>query len=190
MLESLVSNSRSYRRFDQTYKVNEQILHELVNLARLSPTGANIQPLKFYIACSPEVNEIIFPTLSWAGYLKDWGGPSEGERPTAYIIILGDKRIKDSFGIDPGIAAQSMMLGAVEKGMGGCMIASVKRSILSHALNLPDHFEILLVLALGKPVEKVVLEDLPVSGDIRYYRGSDNVHHVPKRSLNDLIINQ
>jgi nitroreductase len=189
MIKDLVLQSRSCRRFDQTHQVNEETLRALVDLARLSPTGANMQPLKFFIAFSNEMNAKIFPTLSWAGYLKDWSGPIEGERPTAYIIILGDKTIKENFGVDPGIAAQSMLLGAVEMGLGGCMIASVKREALKEALHIADHFETLLVLALGKPLETVVIEEVPQSGDIRYYRDKLGIHHVPKRSLEDLIIN-
>lgn len=189
MIKDLVLKSRSFRRFDQSHKIDEKTLRELVELAQFSPTGANMQPLKFIIAYTPKMNELIFPQLAWAGYLKEWGGPKEGERPTGYIIILGDKTIKENFGVDHGIAAQSIMLGAVEKGLGGCMIASVKRSALSHALAIPEHLEILLVLALGKPNEEVVLEELPESGDIRYYRDSLDVHHVPKRKLDDLLIN-
>lgn len=68
------------------------------------------------------------------------------------------------------------------------MIASVRRQELHQALNLPDELEIVLVIALGKPVETVVLEDLPTDGSIRYYRDAQQVHHVPKRSLQDLIV--
>ena len=136
------------------------------------------------------MNEIIFPHLGWAGYLQDWPGPKEGERPTGYIIILGDKSIKQSFGCDHGIAAQSILLGAVEKGYGGCMLASVnEREKLSASLELPDNLLILLVIALGVPKESVVIDPLGADGDIKYWRDDDGVHHVPKRSLDELIIN-
>ena len=132
---------------------------------------------------------MIFPHLGWAGYLKDWSGPIEGERPTGYIIILGDKSIKQSFGCDHGIAAQSILLGAVEKGLGGCMLASVdRREDLMVELGLPDNLLILLVLALGKPKETVVIDPLPEDGDIKYWRDAQGVHHVPKRSLEELIV--
>ena len=188
MLKDLVLKSRSYRRFDQSHPIDRQTLLDLVELARLSPTGANKQPLKFYLSNAPEENLNIFGTLSWAGYLKDWR-PQLGEQPSAYIVILGDKRIKENFGVDHGIAAQSIMLGAVEKGLGGCMIASISKEALRLLLALPSYYEILLVLALGKPVEKVILEDLGQEGDIRYYRDAEGVHHVPKRSLDTLVIN-
>lgn len=134
------------------------------------------------------MNAIIYQHLAWAGSLKDWDGPQEGERPTAYVIIFGDTEIKSSFGVDYGIAAQSIMLGAAEQGLGGCMIASVQRNTLREALGIPDRYEILLVLALGKPAETVVMERIEVSGSVRYYRDAEGVHHVPKRSLEDLIV--
>jgi len=188
MIKELVLINRSYRRFDANVLVNTQTLYDLVELARICPSAANLQPIKYYLSNSADLNDIIFSTLAWAGYLKDWAGPQQDEQPSAYIIILGDKSIKADFGIDPGIVAQTMLLGAVEKGLGGCMIASVRRQELHQALNLPDELEIVLVIALGKPVETVVLEDLPTDGSIRYYRDAQQVHHVPKRSLQDLIV--
>ena len=187
-LINLVKRSRSYRRFDGTFQVKPKILRGLIQLARYSPTGNNQQPLKFWLSNTPEMNAKIFQHLAWAGSLKDWDGPQEGERPTAYIIILGDTEIKSSFGVDYGIAAQSIMLGAAEQGLGGCMIASVQRNSLREALGIPERYEILLVLALGKPAETVVMERIEVSGGVRYYRDAEGVHHVPKRSLEDLIV--
>ena len=167
MIEELVMRNRSYRRFDERVPVTMNTLRDLVNLARLSPSARNAQPLKYWLCCEPNQNALVFPTLAWAGYLKDWGGPKEGERPTAYIILLGDRDVAQNFGVDPGIAVQSMLLGAVERGLGGCIIASVQRAALSAALGISDRYEILMVLALGKPVETVQIDPLPESGDIR-----------------------
>lgn len=188
MLRDLVIKNRSYRRFHQDQPVSEETLRELVDLARLSASGSNMQPLKYILACRPEANARIFPYLAWAGYLKDWGGPAEGERPSAYIVILGDKTIRANAGVDHGIAAQTILLGATERGLGGCMIGAIQRTGLAQELELPKHLEILLVLALGMPAERVVLEDVGPDGDIRYYRDADDVHHVPKRSLDELIV--
>jgi len=179
--------NRSYRRFHQTITVSRETLKELVDLARLSATGGNVQPLKFILSCEPKKNDLIFPHLKWAGYLKDWA-PEEGEKPAAYIIVLGDKRIKQSFGCDHGIAAQSILLGATEKNLGGCIVGTIQKPALSKALEIPEHFEILLVLALGKPKETVVIEPVGPDGDIKYWRDAKSVHHVPKRSLDELII--
>lgn len=187
-LDTLVQKSRSYRRFDEAHQIHGDTLRELIRLAQYSPTGNNMQPLKFWLSNTPETNATIFPHLGWAGSLKDWKGPEKGERPTAYIIILGDTDIQVSFGVDYGIAAQSIMLGAAEKGLGGCMIGSARREVLRSALGIPERYKILLVLALGKPVETVVTEPLGDDGEIRYYRDTDGVHHVPKRSLGELIL--
>jgi nitroreductase len=186
-IKELITKTRSYRRFDENHKIEYKTLENLVNLARLSSSGGNRQPLKYLIINTAEEGEKIFPTLSWAGYLTEWPGPDKGERPSAYIIILGDKTISDTFQIDHGIAAQSIMLGATEAGLGGCMISSVKRDDLMEELKIPEKFEILMVLAFGIPVEKVVIEEIK-DGDVKYWRDNNKNHHVPKRSLNELII--
>jgi len=187
MIEDLIRQNRSYRRFHQDVPVRIETLRALVNLARMSASGANLQPLKYVLCSDRETNARIFPHTRWAGYLKDWGGPMEGERPAAYIVILGDTEIRKSFGCDHGIAAQSIMLGATERGLGGCIIASIDRDALRQTLDIPEQHEILLVLALGKPNETVVLEEVGPDGDIKYYRDDEDVHHVPKRSLDELI---
>ena len=188
MLKDLVFANRSYRRFAQSEAISESALRELIDLARCCASAGNLQSLKYIISCTPERNAVVFPTLSWAGYLADWHGPEEGERPSAYVIVLGDTRIQKSFFCDYGIAAQTILLGAVEKGYGGCMFGSIDRDQLRKRLSIPDYFEILLAIALGRPVEKVVLEDVGPDGSIKYYRDAAKVHHVPKRRLDELIL--
>jgi len=188
-IRELVLKNRSYRRFHQDQTVDRQTLVELVDLARHSASGNNWQPLKFFLSADPETNALIFPHTRWAGRLPDWPGPIEGERPAAYIVILGDKSIQDTFGVDHGIAAQSMLLGAAERGLGGCMIGSVQRVKLHRDLGLAENLHILLVVALGVPRETVVINPVGPDGEIGYWRDEDDVHHVPKRSLDDLIVN-
>ena len=188
MLKDLVTRNRSYRRFDESARIAPETLHELVELARLSASGSNRQPLKFYLAWEAKVNALIFPHLGWAGYLKDWGGPGEGERPAGYILILGDTELSQTFGCDHGIAAQSILLGAAERGLGGCMIGTIKVDPLRTALGIPERYKFLLVIALGKPVETVVLETVSADGDIKYWRDAAGVHHVPKRRLEEIIL--
>jgi nitroreductase len=188
VLKDLVLKNRSYRRFHEEVEVDCQTLRELVDLARLSASASNKQPLRYMLACTKEKNALIFPTLAWADYLKDWNGPSVGERPSAYIIVLADNEISTTFSWDAGICSQSILLGATEKGLGGCIIGSVNKPSLKEALNIPDTYEIVFVLALGKPKEHVVIEPVPASGDIKYWRDAEETHHVPKRSLEDLII--
>jgi len=188
MLHDLIARSRSYRRFDESFAIERSTLEELIELARLSPSAANLQPLKYILSCDPETNAAIFPHLTWAAYLRDWPGPAEGERPAAYIIILGDTKVSRNFGCDHGIAAQSMLLGARERDLAGCMIGLVARDDLRETLSIPSRYEILLVLALGKPAEEIVIDPVGAEGDIKYWRDDAGVHHVPKRALADLIV--
>jgi nitroreductase len=186
-LKDLIKRNRSYRRFHQDVNIPEKILEEFIDLARLSPSARNAQTLKYFISCDTETNAKIYPKLSWAGYLKNWDGPKEGERPSAYIVVLNDTEISDNYFCDDGIAAQSILLGAVAEGLGGCIIGSVERLKLAKALNLPQHLKIVEVIALGKPREEVVIEEVK-EGNVKYWRDEAQVHHVPKRPLNEIIV--
>ena len=182
MLKDLIVKNRSYRRFNQD-PISEGTLKELVDLARNSASASNRQALKYILSCDPVKNANIFPQLGFAGQLRDWNGPVEGERPTAYIIILLDTEIAKGAGCDHGIAAQSILLGATEKELGGCMHGSAKKPELMEALNIPAKYEIQLVISLGRPKEEVVLETVGADGKTSYWRDDKQVHHVPKRSL-------
>ena len=186
--DGLVLRNRSYRRFFENEPVTTETLRELVNLARLSPNSGNLQPLKYMLSNTPQRNAAIFPHLRWAGQLKDWDGPREGERPSAYIIVLGDTEITPLFAVDHGIAAQTIMLGATARGLGGCIIASIDRDALRRELRIPRRFEILLVLALGKPRETVIIEPIRSDRDTAYWRDAEGRHHVPKRPLDSIIL--
>ncbi len=187
MIRDLVLKNRTYRRFDETVEIGRNELLEMVDLARLSSSGANLQPMKYIIVTEKEDRRKLFSHLKWAGYLSDWDGPEEGERPTAYIIMLLDLEISKNPWWDHGISSQSIMLGAVEKGYGGCMFGSFDKKGIKRDFEIGDGYQIMTVLALGKPVEEVVLEDIK-DGSIKYYRDENNVHHVPKRKLEDMII--
>ncbi|MBN1901757.1 nitroreductase family protein [Candidatus Sumerlaeota bacterium] len=189
MIKELILKNRSYRRFQQNSLITRDVLEELVDLGRISASAANLQPLKYMLFNDPENAAAIFPHLAWAGYLKDWGGPKQGERPSAYIIMLCDKNIAPGVGCDHGIAAQSILLGASEKGLGGCMIGSIDRQGLRETLDISERYDIVLVLALGRPDEKVVLETATSPDNVKYWRDAEGVHHVPKRPLKEIIIN-
>ena len=184
----LVRHTRSYRRFYEEVDISLETLRGLVELARLSASGRNLQPLKYLLCNDRTVNAEIFPELAWAGYLKDWEGPVPGERPSAYIVVLGDTALADTFGEDPGIAMQSMLLGATALGLGGCIIGSVKRDALRAKLAIPERYRILQVIALGRPREIVRIEPMAPGGDVKYWRDAEGVHHVPKRALEELIV--
>ena len=189
MLKDLVLKNRSYRRFYENETISIDTLKELVDLARTIPCGANGQVLKYFLVNTKNLNDKVFPNIGWAGYLKDWDGPSEGERPSAYIIMLNDRTLSQNRRLtDEGIAAQTIMLGAVEKGLGGCMLGNVKKDNLYTALNIDkEKYEIAIVMAVGKPKETVVIDEMK-DGDIKYWRDSEQIHHVPKRSLEEIIV--
>ena len=189
MIQDLIKENRSCRRFYQDHSLTLATLRELVDLARLSASAANLQPLNYVLSCDDKKNAQIFSCLKWAGYMKDWSGPQAGERPSGYIVMLADvKKSSEWIGYDVGIASQSILLGAREIGLAGCMIGAVNRPKLSGHLNISDLFKILLVIAIGKPMEKAVIEEVGQDNDIRYWRDQDGVHHVPKRKLEDIII--
>lgn len=187
MLKELVLKNRSYRRFRQDHAIPEAVLREMVDLARLTASGANRQPLRYVLSCDPVLNDRIFHCLAWAGYLTSWRGPAEGERPSAYIVMAADPAAISGGFVDPGIAAQTILLGATERGLGGCMLGSVKREELASLLSLPAPLSVVLVIAIGEPAETVVLEPV-LQGNIKYWRDPAGVHHVPKYSLDEVII--
>lgn len=188
MLMELVLKNRSYRRFDASYKLDANTLTDLIELARICPSAANLQNLRYLPVWQKDLCEAVFPSLRWAGYLRYWDGPEPHERPTGYIFIVCPCETTKFHHTDAGIAAQTMLLGAVEKGLGGCMIASLDRDALKQTLHLPSGLDICLALALGKPAEEVVIEEVVDPDDIEYWRDDEGVHHVPKRSLQDLIL--
>jgi nitroreductase len=189
MLKDLILKNRSYRRFHQNEKISVEQLRNWIDLARNSASARNSQSLKYILSTDESLNAQIFEQLAWAGYLTTWKGPDEGERPLAYIVLLHDTLVSGNYFCDDGIAMQSILLGATEDGFGGCIIHSVNRNKLREILNLSEQYEILYVLALGKPKETVVLEEMN-EGDVKYWRDENEVHHVPKRGLDEIILKE
>ncbi len=188
--ERLVRETRTVRRFKAEMKIETEILHDLIDLTRFTPSSSNMQPLKYIPVNEPGACEQLFSCLSWAKALEGWQGPSESEHPGGYIIILGDTEVRSSFSCDHGITAMTMHLSARARGLGSCIIASVDRERAAMLFDINNRYEILLVLALGAPGEEVRIVPLPESGDINYFRDENNVHCVPKRSLDDIIVKE
>ena len=187
MIHDLILKNRSCRRFDQSVKIPQEKIKNWIELARLSASGRNMQPLKYAICTDELVNKQIFQHLGWAGYLTYWQGPEEGERPVAYIAVLHDKTLTDKYYCDDGIAMQSILLGAAEEGFGGCIIGTVNKGKVAKILRLPEELEILWLIALGKPAEKSIIENAK-QGEIKYWRDDKGIMHVPKRPLEELIV--
>lgn len=188
MLADLIRRCRTCRRYRTDRAVPLATLRELVDLARLTASAANKQPLRYVLSHTPERNARIFPHLRWAAYLTDWDGPEPAERPAAYVVILGDREVAPQVRWDDAIAAYTLMLAAAERGLGACIFASIARDELRAALAIPERYEILLAVSLGEPAEEVRLEEIGPGGDVRYWRDRDRIHHVPKRRLDDVIV--
>ena len=187
MLKELILRNRSYRRFYEKEKISLENVCEWIGLARMGASGRNGQTIKYQIVLSDKKREEVFETLAWAGYFLDWDGPIEGERPSAYVIMLNDEKLGKNYFSDDGIAVQNLLLGAVESGYGGCIIRAFKEKEVRDALQISLDYKIIQVVALGKPKEVVVIDEMK-NDDIKYWRDENHVHHVPKRILNDLII--
>lgn len=187
MLKELVRKNRSYRRFDGKHQINIKTLIELINLARFCASAANIQPIRFHLSNSATTNSKIFETLSWAGFLTDWDGPEEDETPSAYITLLSESTPKYLL-YDAGIVSQTILLGASELGLGGCIIGSIDKDKLKENLNFSFNYNIISVIALGKPIEEVKLHDTSDETRLRYWR-DENIHYVPKLKSEKLVVN-
>lgn len=189
MIEELVRKNRSYRGYDETYLVSKEQLLDMVECARIAPSTVNKQPLKYYIAYKKEIVDKIQPLTHWAKALTR-EVPYKGHCPTAFIVICQDMEISpivEGFLKDVGIVAQTILLRATEMKLGGCMIGSFDKAKLHDCLNLSNDIQPLLVLAIGKPDEKIVLEEVDVGDSTMYYRDDKDVHHVPKRKLKDIV---
>lgn len=184
----LVTRSRSIRRFDELAGVRAESIRDLIELTCYVPSAANRQLLRYLPVSGDEMQDKVFPYLKWAGYLEDWAGPGPGERPPAAIVMLCRNEDLAATACDSGIAAQTIMLGAAEKGLGGCIVAAINRESLKAALGIPDSWSVLLVIALGVPKECVVIDQIDAGGDIRYWRDQYAHHHVPKRKVDELLV--
>ena len=189
MIRDLMIKERSYRSFDESVKVERETLVGFIENARLTPSSVNLQPLKYRICNIKEECDIMLSLTKWAALLKEYEIPPKGHAPAAYIVICIDKNVSDKsiFDKDVGIAAQTIMLSAVEADLGGCMIGNFNPSKVSEALKLPDGIVPSLVLGLGKPDEEIILENISEKG-IAYYRDENGTHRVPKRTLDEIIL--
>ncbi len=184
MIYEKITSRRTIRKYVKK-NIPKNVFIKCVDAARLSPSSMNLQPLKYTIVNDQRLLEKVFSTLEWAGYLPDYH-PSKEEMPSGYVVILLDKGIRKSYGVDPGIAAMSISMVAYEEGLGSCILGAVDKPKLRRILNLPENLEIILVVALGYPAENPIVDSVK-DGDIKYWLDSDQVLHVPKRDLEDIL---
>ena len=185
----LVTGARTCRRFREAEGMPAGTLEWLVECARATPCAGNAQALRFAAAESPEACAAVFPALKWAGMLTDWNGPEAGERPTGYIVILGEAGTRAKLNaIDAGIDAQTIQLAASSRDVGCCIFLSFDPRVLREVHGIPETLEPVLVLALGLQKEVRRVEPMGPDGSVKYWRDAQGVHHVPKRALEDLLI--
>jgi len=184
MIYEKITSRRTIRKYTQK-PIPKEILVKCVDAARLSPSGANRQPLKYIIINDHKLTKQVFTTLKWAGYLPNYQ-PSENETPQAYIIITLDKNISETVGHDAGIAAMSISMVAYDHGLGSCIFGSANKEKLKETLKLPDNSDIILVIALGYPSENPIVDKIK-DGNIKYWLDENKVLHVPKRSLEEVL---
>lgn len=188
MLKNLVLKNRSYRKFFFDKKVSVDQLKQLVDLARLTPSSKNRQPLKYLLVTQENDCHQVFKHLRWAWFLKDWNGPERDEQPPAYIVVIVDKDLNEQADIDVGIVSQTILLGATEMGLGGCMIRTVNRYEIQKMFRLAESMEVSLVIAIGYPNQSVILGKVGQDDNTVYYQNEHGDHVVPKRSLEEVII--
>ena len=161
-------------------------MRDIVSAVRLAPSAANLQRVRVAIVNDSLQNDRMFETLSFAAYLKDWAGPAKGERPVAYAVIATEREPDVNLAMDIGLATEAMILVARERGIGACLFRSFKPDAVSNVLNKPGYIPV-LVVAFGYPAEQVVIDPVR-DGDVKYWRDENGVHHVPKLSLDEIIL--
>lgn len=185
MIHEKITKRRTIRKFTNV-SVPSDVLVKCVDAARLSPSGMNVQALKFIIVNDEKLLTGIFQRTNWAGYLPDYS-PSEKEMPRAYIIVLLDRKIRNNPGHDAGIAAMSISMVAYDFGLASCILGAIDKKELHKILDLPQNLEVVLAVAFGYPAESYPIVDKIKNDDIKYWLDKDNILHVPKRDLKDIM---
>lgn len=189
--KEIVIKNRSYRGYDESHTLTREELVELVDMARLTPSAMNGQPFSYYVASEKEQLDIVQPLTKWAAALPQMTLPHEGKCPTGFIVICQNMEVSENlqqYRTDLGIVAQTMCLGATAKGLGCCMIGNFNGKKLQEALGLSEQFFPLLVVAVGKPDETIVIKEIEKGEPTKYYRDENDVHYVPKRKLQDILL--
>jgi len=187
MTYNLILKRRTIRKF-LPEKIDERILKKLVNAARLAPSTANLQPLEFVIINQKKLTEEVFSHTRWAGYINPQGTPKKGEEPVTFIAFVVNQEIahSDYYKVDCGTAAQNLILAALEEGIGSCIIAACNKGKIEKLINVPQGRKLEFVVALGYPAEQPIAEEAK-SGSIKYYKDDQDILHVPKRPLEEVV---
>lgn len=188
ILRELFISNRSIRRFDNSLRIDNDTLKSIIELVRYCASGRNIQPLKYVATVSASQCDEIFPNLAWAGYYKDWDGPSPDERPVAYIVQCLDRNITENPMCDEGLQLEAITLGATSLGLGACIIKSFNRKRIIEIMDIPENLDPSYIVAIGYPAEKAQVVEMNSVGDYKYFRNPDDIQCVPKRALSDILV--
>jgi nitroreductase len=183
-LHRLLQHNRSYRGYDANFKVREDQLRRIIEVATLCPSARNQQVLRFRPVLGDEAASML-KYIRLGGALPELHLPFAGSEPNAFIVICSSVEESKYVDIDLGIAAQSMLLQAVEIGLGGICIGAFDHEPLKELLGLK--YEPLLVLAIGRPAERIELKECGEGDNLTYYR-EGGVHYVPKIKVDDIIL--
>jgi nitroreductase len=184
--ETLVQKRRTIRRFSQEPIGLEQ-LKKLIGYARVAPAGNNIQAVEYIIVLNQETREKLFPLVKWAASLPQGKrAPKPGQEPTGYIIVLLNTKIKKGADFDVGASVENILLGATNIGLAACWMGAIDRKIIGKLLDIPKFYDVKHVISLGYPGEESVVEEYKDS--FKYWKDEDKKMHVPKRSLDNIIL--
>lgn len=191
MIRDLAVKSRSYRGYDESRRVSREELLELVDCARFAPSSVNRQPFQYLLVWKKEDVDRLQPLTGWARALPDLKLPHSGHCPAAFIVICQntewDPDLK-RYLRDVGAVAQTMLLAATEAGLGGIMIGNFSPDRVARAMELPQTVVPMLIVAIGKPDEKIVITEIENGQSTKYYRDEQDTHYVPKRKLEDIVL--
>ncbi|WP_409969061.1 nitroreductase family protein [Bengtsoniella intestinalis] len=191
MFLDIVKHSRSYRGYDSSYLFTKEMLLSYVDCARYAPSSVNAQPFRYYLVWEQDEVATLQTATGWARALPELTLPHEGKCPTAFIVICQDMNLGDSlprYQKDVGIVAQTMLLAAASEGLGGCMIGNYNAKTVKEMLSLPEQLSPVLIVAFGKPDEAIEIVEVDEGANIAYYRDENDVHYVPKRKLEDIVL--
>lgn len=186
-LIELLKRNRSYRRFDRSVRPSQELMASWIEGLRYTASARNMQPLKYLLVTDDALCHTLSQSVVWAGYLTEWAGPSENERPTAFVVQLLDTRLASNARFDEGLQLEALGLMAVESGFGACIFLSFDPKRIAAILDLPEYLTPISIVAIGKPIEEVEIRDVDAEANIRYYRDEEGRHYVPKRKREELI---
>jgi nitroreductase len=128
--------------------IPRETIERLLEAGRLAPSAGNSEPWHFITVTHVEKRK----TLSKGLYAK-----FITQAPLA-IVVCGDKKASaDWYAVDASLAVENMVLSAVGEGLGTCIVGSFTEADVKALLKIPERFEVIVIIAVGYPREKLDL---------------------------------